>query len=79
MIHHHDPIAASFHFFQLMRRNQHSRTFFSQLFKHRVDAFPTLRINADSRFIQQQNAGVMQDTAGDIQTSLHAAGERLCE
>ena len=77
MIDDHNAIAASLHFLQLVCRDEDSRTLSGQFCHHCVDAFPALRINADSGFVQEQQARTVQHAAGDIQPPLHTAGQCL--
>jgi hypothetical protein len=51
----------------------------AQFVEHIEDPLPTLRIDSYGRFIQQQYSRTMQDTAGDIDPSLHPSGKSSSE
>ncbi len=40
-------------------------------------ALARLEIDADGRLVEQQDARLVDDAAGEVQASLHAAGQRL--
>jgi hypothetical protein len=46
-----------------------------QLAEHVVDPIPTLRIDADGGFVQEEDAWLVHDSAGDVQPPAHAPGE----
>jgi hypothetical protein len=59
--------------FQMMCRQEQGGTVGMEILQHLKDALSALGINTHCRFIQYQQLRAMHHTAGDIDTTLHAA------
>src|ERR1700733_6488321 len=69
-------IAHAFDFLHIMRAVEHRDTGISQSANRRQDAFAWRRIDADSRFVEEQHLWSMNHPAGEIEPPLHSARER---
>ena len=75
MIHDYDTITQPLGLFHIVRRVDHGLTARFERFEIVEYGIAALRIDTDSRLIEQQNIRVMHQCAGDVQTPLHAARE----
>jgi hypothetical protein len=70
-----DAFASLLGFFQMMRGEHDRDAIGLQRRQHFVDALAALRIDSDGRLVEQDQPGLVQEAAGDIQPALHASGE----
>ena len=70
-----DVVAQALGFFHVMRGVDHAFAARFQCFQIIENRIAALRIDADRRFVEQQNVRVMHQRTGDIEPALHAAGK----
>ena len=61
----------------MVRRQDQRDAFLRELPEHPVDAVAALRVHADRWLVEQDDARVMEDAAGDVEAPAHAAGKLL--
>jgi hypothetical protein len=71
----HDAFGALLGFVEMVGCQDDGGPQIAQFVQHIKDALAALRIHTDGGFIQEQDAGPMQDAAGDVDATFHAAGE----
>ena len=76
-IDHDDAIGETFGFLHVVRRVQQRLATALQLFEVVEDCIAALRIDADRRFVEQEDVRVVQQAGGQIEPALHPAAERL--
>src|ERR1700743_2810413 len=73
-----DAVAETVCFFHVMRGEQHGEmTRRLQVVEHLPDGNAAYWIEARCRFIEEEDFGIVNETARDLQTTAHATGERL--
>lgn len=79
VVEHDDPIAMMLCLFELMGRENEGDARIIEFGEHFKNAKATLGIDADGRFIEDEDARVVKATTGDVESTLHASREAFDE